>query len=423
VWGEGNDMATGFQRVLGHLRAEDGPADAHLLARFVAERDELAFAELVRRYGPMVLGVCRRVLGDAHDAEDAFQAAFLVLARKASTVARRESVGGWLYRVATRAAAEASAVRARRRARERQVNDMPEPESAPAGERDWRPVLDGELARLPAKYRAALALCDLGGMSRREAARQLGVPEGTLSSRLATARAMLAKRLADRGVTLPAGALSAVLAGGAASARVPAALVWTTAKAAAKAASGQLAASPAAELMTGVMKAMLVKQVKLGIGTVVAVAALGLFGFAYQGGGSGSAQAAPPGKPSSELEALRKENELLKLNLQIVLEKARVQEEQLSALKPQQALWGNRVEFLDERYEISDKIDKNAMRPDLRFIPHYSIYDVTHPDVSTTAGEVESALKALREARDKDGQKKAAEALETAMKKLREQVK
>src|SRR5436305_1518526 len=185
---------------LEHLRRTlappgDGATDGQLLARFVADRDEEAFAALVRRHGPMVLGVCRRVLAQEQDAEDAFQAAFLVLARKAASVRKRAAVGSWLYGVAYHTARRARDARSRRRAREKQVDAMPQPEVRHPEPQDWRPVLDRELAGLPEKYRAAVVLCDLEGRTRREAARLLGLPEGTLSSRLATGRRLLAGRL------------------------------------------------------------------------------------------------------------------------------------------------------------------------------------------------------------------------------------
>src|SRR5437762_5982027 len=134
-------MATGFQKVLEHFQQVSGLTDGQLLNRFVAQRDEASYAALVRRHGAMVLGVCRRVLHDFHDAEDAFQATFLVLARKAAAVAKPEAVGCWLYQVAYHTALEVRAATARRRATERQVRDMPHPEVAPAPPEDWRPLL------------------------------------------------------------------------------------------------------------------------------------------------------------------------------------------------------------------------------------------------------------------------------------------
>src|SRR5262249_42965829 len=146
-------MATGLEKVLAHLQhAGGGLTDGQLLARFVATRDEPAFAALVRRHGPMVLGVCRRVLRDYHDAEDAFQATFLVRPGRAASVVRRDSVGWWLSQVASPPALEASATSARRRARERPMTQVPPPEVAPAEPQDWRPILDRELSRLPEKY-------------------------------------------------------------------------------------------------------------------------------------------------------------------------------------------------------------------------------------------------------------------------------
>src|SRR5215831_1665194 len=147
-------MATRLHKVLEHLHHVLAPpggglTDDQLLARFVAARDEASFAALVRRHGPMVLGVCRRLLRHAQDAEDAFQAAFLVLARKAGSVLKREAVGSWLYMVAYRTAQRARARQARRRAREKPMDDMPHPQVQPAEAQDWRPLLDAELARLP----------------------------------------------------------------------------------------------------------------------------------------------------------------------------------------------------------------------------------------------------------------------------------
>src|SRR5262249_13709403 len=156
------------------------------------------------------------------DAEDAFQATFLVLVRKAASVVPREMVGNWLYGVAHQTALQARRTAARRRAREVQVTVMPDTQAVQQDQwPDVQPLLDQELSRLPDNYRAVLVLCDLEGRTRKEVARQLGVPEGTVAGRLARARAMLAKRLTDRGVTLSGGALAAVLAQNVASAGVP----------------------------------------------------------------------------------------------------------------------------------------------------------------------------------------------------------
>jgi RNA polymerase sigma factor (sigma-70 family) len=457
-------MARGIDKVLHHLRqAGGGLTDGELLARFVAARDEASFAALVRRHGPMVLGVCRRRLGDFHDAEDAFQATFLVLARKAASVVRRESVGCWLYRVAYRTAGEASVLRARRRARERPMHDLPQPAAAPAEVQDWRPLLDGELNRLPEKYRAAIVLCDLEGRPRREAARLLKLPEGTLSSRLATGRKMLAKRLARCGVTLSGGGLAAAVSQGAASAVVPAALVGSTARAAALVAAGQLAAAtPAALLMKEVMKAMLVQKLRVVAGALVVLVAAGIGGLAYHAGGtSGALQAAPPEKPRSELEALRRENELLKLNLEVVPEKVRAQENELRALRTRPnaggAGLGSSTGGLSSAHSSSTSSTGGLSSPS----SGYKLGSLTGSFYSsgglgssssgsaysggfhgTSQGgnrgtlsatnnvlqqpdpvmEAEAALKQLREARDKDGQRRAAEALEKAMTKLRERL-
>src|SRR5215831_557863 len=160
------DLRMGLQRLRRALMPDGGHlTDGELLARFVAARDEAAFEALVYRHGPMVLGLCRRVLSNPHDAEDAFQATFLILARKANSVVKRDSVGSWLFAVAQRTAREARAVLARRRARERQVDQMPHPVVAPAEPQDWHLILEREVARLPAKYREPVVLFLLEGWS------------------------------------------------------------------------------------------------------------------------------------------------------------------------------------------------------------------------------------------------------------------
>ena len=190
------------------LGADGEVSDGQLLSAFVSHGDEAAFETLVRRHGPMVYGLCRRVIGHQQDAEDAFQAAFLVLARKAACVRPREAVGNWLFGVAYRTARRARAVAARRATRETQVKSMLQPTVAPADTLNslcYQPILDEEFNRLPDKYRLPLILCELEGRSRRDVARHLQVPEGTLSSRLATARKLLAKGLRRRGGGRPPG--------------------------------------------------------------------------------------------------------------------------------------------------------------------------------------------------------------------------
>ncbi|MDG3008113.1 sigma-70 family RNA polymerase sigma factor [Paludisphaera mucosa] len=241
-------------------------SDGRLLERFACHREEAAFEALVGRHGPMVWGVCRRTLRDAHDAEDAFQATFLVLARKAAAIAHRERVAGWLYAVAYKTARRAEATACRRRARERQVAVMPERESrTDEGRDELGPVLDRELSRLPEKYRMPIILCDLEGKAHHEAARLLGWPVGTVSGRLSRARAILAGRLARRGVALSAGTLAASLADDAAAAGLATSF-------AARSAAGPASPSVAA-LAAGVLRAMLVSKLR------AVVAAASILGF------------------------------------------------------------------------------------------------------------------------------------------------
>lgn len=254
-------------------------SDGQLLECFLGRRDASAFEALVRRHGPMVWGVCCRILRNPHDAEDAFQAAFLVLVRKAASIRDRELVGNWLYGAAYRAALEAKA--ARRRLKERQVNTLPDleaPEETVVW-RDLRPLLDQELDRLPEKYRAAVVLCDLEGGTRRDVARRLGIPEGTLSGRLTTARRLLAKRLTRHGLALSGGMLAAVLSQGTATAGLSSLLLSSTVKIATGVAAGQagetLFSASVAALAEGVMKSMLFTKLKIASVVLVLLACAG----------------------------------------------------------------------------------------------------------------------------------------------------
>jgi RNA polymerase sigma factor (sigma-70 family) len=278
------------------LRDGAGLTDGQLLEDYISRRDEAALAALVHRHGPMVWGVCHRVLRDYHDAEDAFQATFLVFVRKAASVASRELLANWIYGVAHQTALKARATAARRKERERQVTEMPEPAAAEQDFwRDLQPLLDEELSRLPDKYRSVIVLCDLEEKTRKQAARQLGCPEGTVGGWLARARVMLAKRLAQRGVALSGGALAAVLSQNVASAGVPTTVVSSTIKAATLFAAGQVAATGAipvkvAALTEGVLKAMMLNKMRLAIVLLLVAATSGAVGLIYQTPATGASE-------------------------------------------------------------------------------------------------------------------------------------
>jgi RNA polymerase sigma factor (sigma-70 family) len=288
-------MAIGhMDRVIRHLRravaVPDAAAlaDGTLLGSFIEHRDQAAFEALVCRHGPMVLGVCRRILENHHDAEDAFQATFLVLVHKAHTIRPRTMVGNWLHGVATQTALKARQRMTRHRTREKQVLELPEPGvDTPESWHELQPVLDQELERLSDNYRAAIVLCDLEGKTYKDAARQLGWPEGTFSVRLARARKLLAKRLARKGWALPAASLAAFLSAQAAPASMPALMVSSTVRAAISVAAGQAVASgivsaQVALLTKGVMKAMLLSKLKALSSLVLVFGVLALGGRIVQ---------------------------------------------------------------------------------------------------------------------------------------------
>jgi RNA polymerase sigma factor (sigma-70 family) len=218
------------------MRTSTGAAtDSQLLERFVAQRDEEAFARLVHRHGPMVLGVCRHILRREQDAEDAFQATFLVLARRAGAIRSAEALPNWLYGIATRLATRMKTAVRRRQTREVALVDPPPAEPEPDAELDdLGVVLHEEIGRLPDKYRIPFVLCYLDGKTNEEAAHQLGCPTGTVFSRLARAREWLRARLKRRGVVVSSGALAAALLSLSqkTSAAVPPPLVNTTVRAA-----------------------------------------------------------------------------------------------------------------------------------------------------------------------------------------------
>jgi RNA polymerase sigma factor (sigma-70 family) len=263
----------------------DDPADRALLERFVRLGDQTAFETLLGRHGPMVWGACRRILGDGPDAEDAFQAAFLLLVRKAGVLGRHGTLAGWLYTVARRAALRVRADALHRRQCERLV---PPRSVSPDSDRDeLRSVLDEEISQLPDKFRTALVLCYLEGLTNEEAARRLGCPTGTVLSRLSRARARLRGRLARRGITLSVAVLLSVLTDSV-SATPPAALLaatWRTVI--------FPAATPAAVLVQGMVSEMFYAKLKVLLAVFLT---LGLAGV----GGGLALTSAPPGATTNK---------------------------------------------------------------------------------------------------------------------------
>jgi RNA polymerase sigma factor (sigma-70 family) len=299
---------TDFLRRLGRgtgPRAGGSADDAELLALFVARREESAFEALVRRHGPMVLAVCRQLLVDAHDAEDAFQATFLVLVRKAASLRQPELVAGFLHAVAYKIAVRARRYAARRRARERQGVEMAASRPGDDGSgRELRPLLHEELGRLPEKYRVPVVLCYLQGKTNEEAARQLAWPVGTVKGRLTRARELLRARLTRRGLTLSAAAVAAGLAQTTASGAVPAVLVRETVRAAiataGQAAVAGVVSAHVAALTEGALRTMFLRKLMLTCAVLI--------GLGVGGTGAGlllcSSGAAPPLEADKEVRAL-----------------------------------------------------------------------------------------------------------------------
>lgn len=279
------DQLAAFLRQLRNLAGEPerDASDADLLARFAGQCDETAFEALVRRHGRLVLGVCRRVLRQEQDAEDAFQAAFLVLARKAGSIRRRQALPGWLHQVAFHIALKARRQNQTRQAREREARNMARTQTADAGTPELATMVDEEIQRLPEKYRLPLILCYLQGKTHVQAAKELGCPPGSMSSRLTQARELLRDRLTGRGISLPSTALAAVLADNA-TAAVPKLLASATVQGAVafltdEAAAAGIVSAKALALAKGALKSLFV-------GKPMLAAAVGL-GLATMLGGSG----------------------------------------------------------------------------------------------------------------------------------------
>lgn len=254
-------------------RQAQGQGDRQLSDRFVAKKDEAAFAALVKRHGRLVFGVCRSVLNNEHDAEDAFQATFLVPARMAGSICKRDSLPSWLYGVALRTAMKSRRAMNTRRRHEREAPPQtPTPPVTEAAERELEAILCEEIGRLPERYRAPFVLCVLQGKSRADAAQELGWKEGTVSSRIARARALLEASLTRRGVAVPALVVAATLAPTVAFAAVPVGLFMRVASAAAPFAAGKACESvtvAAIALAESVIRTMFVAKAKTMAGLVV----------------------------------------------------------------------------------------------------------------------------------------------------------
>jgi RNA polymerase sigma factor (sigma-70 family) len=408
------DRGQGMREVIRHLRRAallnkgEGPTDGQLLESFVVRREETAFEALLHRHGPMVLGVCQRILRNLHDAEDAFQATFLVLARKASSVMPREMVGHWLYGVAFRTAMKARAMSIKRREKERQAAET----SRPAGEacEGLLAQLDQELSRLPTKYRVPIVLCELEGKSRKEAARLLGVPEGTLSSRLAQAKKMLARRLSRHELTIPLGALAVGLSP---------TLRVSTLKAAFTA--GAVPAKVLA-LTEGVIKAMLLSKLKMTMcaAALMVLAGVGASGLTYRATAEEPkqreydkvyARSAESRSAPDDLEALRLEIESLRKELRATKERVKALEE------------------ANRRNDTRSSGTENPRRPQRQLLDKdlRRLTDMIKTDKSLAG--VEEALKRMlanpenkqaAEAFERAIKQQVTEALEQALKQLKE---
>ncbi len=257
-----------------------GLTDGQLLARYAADRDGQAFAALVARHGPMVISTCRAILDHEHDVEDAFQATFLVLARKAGSVRAGDALGGWLHRVAYRVAVRANIEVKQRRRRESEVPMMEIPAPSRTGlELDLCSIVHEEIDRLPDRHRLPAVLCDLEGLSYDQAASSLDWTVPTLRCRLSKARERLRQRLSRRGVT--GATLLALVASSDATAAVPA--LWATA--AVSAATGGARSMAAVALTRIILRSMLMTKLKIAATAGLVAIGIASAGFAVIGAG------------------------------------------------------------------------------------------------------------------------------------------
>ena len=303
------------------VTAAEGRTDGELLAAFRLNRDEPAFAELVRRHGPLVWGACRRILPDHADAEDAFQAAFLVLVRRAKGLSQKGTVGPWLYRVAVWTARNLRRKNARRLSRQSPLADsVPVPPTVP----DFKLDIDAALLALPERYRAPLVLCHLEGLTRREAAERLGCPEGTLSSLLARGLAKLRTKLAGHELVLVA---------------VPLLLASSTVRAAC--AARLAVGASVTQLMEGVLRMLWIKKATAAMTALVVVFAAGIgVGVTVRHTSPAAADEKPPQSGTVKPPAPKVDDELSALK------------DRLAALTKRRDDAANGVKLSEERYEL-----------------------------------------------------------------------
>lgn len=376
--------------VLDHLRhtaihpAGGVPGDACLLERFVAHGDEGAFAAIVRRHGGLVMGACRRLLGHQQDAEDAFQATFLILARRAATIAKRELLAPWLHSVACNTALKLRAATARRRTRETLVAAPPDVACSQPdpGATELQALLDQELQRLPRHYRVAIILCDLKQLPRRDAAQLLSCPEGSLSSRLARGRAMLAERLARRGKVGCAAALAAFFAGRTAEAAVAPATVAAAVRClrvAAEAGKAMPGISPRVlELADGAVRSVKIGPIMMGLVGLLACLAAAMSGKAWQGDAAviASRDARPPVQQAEPKAPVGGQNQTPaagpRLDGRWAVEAIIVE----GASAPAEILAKVVVEFSGDKMTIQPNISIDATEPAK---PRFVLYEAPHP--------------------------------------------
>ncbi|AMV24682.1 ECF RNA polymerase sigma factor SigE [Gemmata sp. SH-PL17] len=336
-----------------------GLADTELWERYVRNRDGSAFEALVRRHGPMVLGVCRRILRNEPDAEDAFQITFLVLVRRAASLRAPDAIANWLHGVATRTSLEARDATARRRAKEATVPPRGAIPEGPSTE--LRHVLDEELGRLAERYRVAVVLCDLEGKTRREVAEQLGWAEGTVASRLARGRSILARRLAHRGFA--AALVAAALAGGTTSAGVPAGLVASTGRAATDEASmSAVLSGRGVPLTEGVGRSMFLTKLVTAAALVFGGTVLGL--VSTTGATEAPAQESTRANPDDVRERVAE----VKQQLQQLQQKLAKLEQEVPAGRDGAAAAGALAERFKHRvaFEIGDTETRDGWRIEIR---------------------------------------------------------